>query len=89
MADDQSNSRGFDPLTFPGLHEAMDSLTTAGSPLDCQDVSDDLNAERETLSLEEAAADVSSSGPQFAQLQATLLAASKGVTDSTDIEYRW
>ena len=38
--------------------------TTAGSPLDCQDVSDDLNAERETLSLEEAAADISSSGPQ-------------------------
>jgi hypothetical protein len=60
----------------------MDSLTTTRSSLDCQDVSDGLNAEWETLSLEEATMDVSSSGPQFAQLQAMLLEVSKGVTDS-------
>ena len=76
------------PLTLPGLQEPVASLTTTGSPLECQDISDDLNAEWETLSLEEATMDVSSSGPEFAQLQATLLEASKGVTDSTDAEYR-
>ncbi|KAN0074520.1 hypothetical protein V8E55_011932 [Tylopilus felleus] len=65
-------------LTLPGLQEAVASLTTTESPLECQDISDDLNAKRETLSLKEATMD----------LQATLLEASKGVTDSTNAEYR-
>jgi hypothetical protein len=71
------DSSDFNPLTAFPL-----------SPLDCQDVSDNLNAQREPLSLAETATDVSSSRPHFAQLQATVLDASKGVTDSTDAEYR-
>lgn len=71
---DPSDSGGFNlnPLTF---------LSRAARGRD------NLNAERETLSFEEATMDVSNLA-EFAQLQATLLEASKGITENTDAEYR-
>lgn len=71
---------------FPGLRDAMSP--GGASTLELQEVADDVAAEQETLPVSEAATDVDELGPEFAQLQATLLEASKGVTDGTDMEYK-
>ncbi|KIJ08191.1 hypothetical protein PAXINDRAFT_158207 [Paxillus involutus ATCC 200175] len=76
----------FDVGCFPGLRDAMSPGGT--STLELQEVADDVAAEQETLPVSEAATDVDELGPEFAQLQATLLEASKGVTDGTDMEYK-
>ncbi|KIK77859.1 hypothetical protein PAXRUDRAFT_165548 [Paxillus rubicundulus Ve08.2h10] len=71
---------------YPGLCDAV-SPTTA-STLELLDVSDDMTAEQEILPVAATATNVRDLGEEFTQLQATLLDASKGVTEGMDAEYK-
>jgi hypothetical protein len=89
------------PACFPGLRDAVLPSPTAG--LDMEDIKEDVAAERETLmdvtpskepdgaQLERGTPDSTSKSinqPDFAQMQTTLMEASKGVTEGTDAEYK-
>ena len=89
------------PACFPGLRDAVLPSATAG--LDIEDIEEDVTAEQETLTdmptptneepdsgvqPEQATTSRSINAPDFAQLQTTLIEASKGVTERTDAEYK-
>jgi hypothetical protein len=68
---------------FPGLRDAVLPSPPPTAGLDMEDIEEDITAEQETL------LDVMpSKEPDGAQLQTTLMEASKGVTEGTDAEYR-
>lgn len=77
------------PLCFPGLRDAV--LPSAEVGLNMEDIEEDVAAERETLIIQPATTTTSGrsiDAPDFAQLQTTLMEASKGVTEGTDAEYK-
>jgi hypothetical protein len=74
---------------FPGLLQIADQGDPANGTLAALDIADDVSAERnafDPLNLSELSVDDLTTS--FAELQATLQDASKGVTEGTDTEYR-
>lgn len=77
-----------DRETYPGLYNA---LATPDTALELDDVADDVAAEQETLTSEspEVPADSSASVTDgLLSLQETLRHVSKGISDSTESEYK-
>jgi hypothetical protein len=88
-----NSSDSHSPDIYPGLSDAMSPNLSDGEALEAFDVSDDMSAEQETLFPNSpvglaTAKDVGDLNNDFAQLQVTLLEASKGVTEGTDAEYK-
>jgi hypothetical protein len=72
--------------TYAGL---CDALSTPKNTLEQDDVTDDVAAEQETLTLPEVPTDGGASVTDgLSQLQETLKHASKGISDGTETEYK-